>query len=195
MSSRGRWAAGQKKLRNYLLEHVRYEAMMLRYSCQKAQQLGPGADRNAFIESFAQHARNLHEFLISSGADSRIRYAHDYVRRFRPKCDQEVLNDIQRKIGVFHQQIAHLGTDRQSVPEKKFGKMHAAKVMEWIEDTLQQFNTELRGTAYSDADWLPPRPELTVLLGPELGPSAEVHDSGDIALSTVGAIAATCGAA
>ncbi len=28
--------------------------------------------------------------------------------------------------------------------------MHAAKVMEWIEDTLQQFNTEL-GTAYSDA--------------------------------------------
>ncbi len=63
---------------------------MLRYSCQKAQQLGPGADRNAFIESFARSTRrNLHEFLISSGADSRIRYAHDYVRRFRPKCDRK----------------------------------------------------------------------------------------------------------
>ncbi len=53
-----------------------------------AARAGRGPER-LHRELRAQHARNLHEFLISSGADSRIRYAHDYVRRFRPKCDRK----------------------------------------------------------------------------------------------------------
>ena len=47
---------------------------MLRYSCQKAQQLGPGADRNAFIESFNGRFRDecLNDHWFTSLAQARI---------------------------------------------------------------------------------------------------------------------------
>lgn len=53
----------------YLEEHLPYELVMLQHTFQRLQE-ATGNDRNAFIESFCIHAKNLKMFVTN---DSRWR--------------------------------------------------------------------------------------------------------------------------
>jgi len=89
------------------LERVRYELAMLNYTFMRivtAQSSTPEEqlDRNAFLESFAVHARNLVRFLCAK-AEASVRNASDYVADFeapdqtrlarpRLRLEQQILN-------------------------------------------------------------------------------------------------------
>jgi hypothetical protein len=155
---------GSTEKQAYLAKHLRYEVQMLWYAHEVVLKLKPGALRNAHIECFAVHARNLHEFLIG-GKDQRNVYAKNYVTAFKAGCEQQVLIEVRHKIDDLNQQILHPGTDRPDVAELKFTAENGRFVLDWIETTLKKFNDQLQPPY--DRGWFPARPQTLSLVFPK----------------------------
>jgi hypothetical protein len=168
-------AMNMDEKRKYLAEHLRYEVMMLRYAHDRVLALPVGGDRNAFIESFAVHARALHE-LLTNAEDSRNRVAADIVPGFRVQCRKSQLVQIRHLITKLNQQILHMGTQRTDVPERKFSVQNGRKVLDWIEEMLVQFDQAVQ--PLYKVDWLPPRPPaIPIRRDNPAQPSAHIIES------------------
>ncbi len=127
----------------FLQERVGYELAMLNYTFMRLVTARPSTleeqlDRNAFMEAFAVHARNLIQFL-SAKTESDDRNATDYVPDFEAP-DQAHLEEPLRRL---EKQILSLAAFRATGPREKFGVEDARELYTWIVPTILKFEEGL----------------------------------------------------
>ena len=128
-------------------EHLHYEVVMMRWAFEQIPTVPPSLVRNAFIESFALHARVLYEFLVSKKVKNNPNVlAKYYVKDFKP----DGIADASRKIIMLNEQIFHF-TKRRTDDDKW--------VLQWIEGALDEFKSRLKHLKPSySTDWLAANP-------------------------------------
>lgn len=142
--------------REYIEEHLRYEELMLRYTLSKVTDLTAGLDWCAYLESFAVHARNIHDFLTNNEGSSHR--ARDFVKGHR--------SDPNTRPGSYQRlnaQIFHLTKGRPSESSEKFNSNNAMEVAKWIDAELKKFFDAL-GEDYL-TKWRKPGAKLTINIG------------------------------
>jgi hypothetical protein len=111
----------------YLEEHLPYELAMLQHTFQRIRE-STGDDRNAFMESFCIHARNLKTFVTNNrGRGGNGVVAKDFVD-WPGKLKHELKGAFQR----IQTQIAHLG----GRGGEKFTVADAEAVFTWLNDAM-----------------------------------------------------------
>ena len=130
----------------YLQEHLSYELLMLRHTLTEITKPHRILDWNAFLESFAVHARNLYDFLTNSD-DCRNFKAQDFINGFKAAKDDNTISMFLR----LHSQVFHLGKSRPIEQAEKANVDHAKQVIAWIE---KNFTTFISGLAIEyDSKW------------------------------------------
>jgi hypothetical protein len=103
--------------------------------------------RNALIESFCIHARNLNEFLLENGRPDTLKATSFADDNYQPPLVTEVRQALFSKI---NKQISHLTEDRTSSAEDKIGDLQREQMYSVLFDELQRFsqhlNPELRAS-------------------------------------------------
>jgi hypothetical protein len=84
-----------EKLITHLREHIPYELLMLRHTHRQLSQVDGQLDRNAFLEAFAVHARNLFNFLTNR-EDSRNLKASDFKSAYKRPAHQKLRGSLSR---------------------------------------------------------------------------------------------------
>ena len=135
-------ASEQEKLA-YLEEHVSYDVVMLNYTFMRLLTLRPSSseeqlDRNAFLESFGVHARNLVDFLSEKSREDG-RNASDYVPDFEAPDQARVKQAIFR----LEKQILHVTSLRATDPQQKFNAGDARELYAWIVPAILKFQGQL----------------------------------------------------
>lgn len=94
--------------------NVTYEIKMVKCTAQKLAQLGQGFERNAFLESFLTHVRNLYEFFEDSPKQKDVVSKYYAGSSWKTGPDFPVMchinNAVKRKI---HKLLAHLTLERE----------------------------------------------------------------------------------
>jgi hypothetical protein len=127
----------------YLEEHVSYEVVMLNYTFMRLMTLQPSTpeehlDRNAFLESFGVHAKNLVDFL-SEGCRINCRNASDYVTHFEAPDQTRVKQALAR----LERQILDVTSLRATDPQEKFHTGDARELYAWIVPAILKFQEQL----------------------------------------------------
>ena len=135
-------ASEQEKIA-YLEDRVSYEVVMLNYTFMRlltAQRSTPEEqlDRNAFLEAFGVHARNLVEFL-SNEARGDERGAFDYVPGFQAP-DQA---PVQRALLRLERQILRMPAPRATDRRERFDVDDARELYAWIVPAILRFQEQL----------------------------------------------------
>jgi hypothetical protein len=133
--------------------HLPYELLMLRYAHREIQLTQPALRWNALLESFATHARALHEFLTGK-SDNRNAHATDLIPAFKPKKPEKV----RGKIDALNQKILHLGTTRTASADNKVDLSDANTLFDWIETNIALLLDQL--TPNDKVLWKPERSEI-----------------------------------
>jgi hypothetical protein len=122
----------------HLAEHLPYEVLMLRHTHSQLHQEQSRLDWNAFLESFASHARNLIDFLTNRG-DNRNFTASDFERTYRAKSHQDLMGAMEK----LRYQILHFGKRRPLDQDKKLSLGDAHRLFQWIENEIPRFIVSL----------------------------------------------------
>jgi hypothetical protein len=112
---------------------------MLRHTHRQLSRERSQLNWNAFLESFAIHARNLMDFL-TNGGDSRSRKASDFESAYRPPARQEFVGTMNK----LNLQILHLGKRRPSDSDENLDVDAADKLYQWVEKAMPRFLASLR---------------------------------------------------
>ena len=120
----------------YLTHHLSYELLMLRFTHARLHNTKHKLEWNAFLESFAVHARNL-QFFLMNDKDSRNRRAEDYNPAFQASKPPVEIKD---KIAVY---VVHPGKARSKEGSDKFNLERADKALPWIEKEFARFLEQL----------------------------------------------------
>ena len=128
---------------SYLEEHLSYEVVMLNYTFMRLLTLQPSTpeeqlDRNAFLELFGVHARNLVDFLSEKSREDG-RNASDYVPDFEAP-DQAGVNQA---IFRLEKQILEVTSLRATDPQQKFNVGDARELYAWIVPAILKFQGQL----------------------------------------------------
>ena len=127
------------KLREIIKQHLTYEIEMLFATQAKLQAGEPDRNvRNALIESFCIHARNLIDFL--RGKRSGVR-ASSVTYDYTPFADGEIDREYRRMI---EEQITHLGFGRTSNPVEQINGRVQATLLSSIAKELVRFKHHIR---------------------------------------------------
>ena len=131
----------------YLEERISYELVMLSYTFMRLLTSRPSTaeeqlDRNAYLESFGVHARNLVAFL-SEKSPGDDRNASDYVPDFEAP-DQARLQQVLSRL---EKQILHATALRATDPQEKFTADDARELYAWIVPAILRFQGQL-GPSY-----------------------------------------------
>lgn len=122
----------------YFNEHVLYEIDMLRGTHERFQNCQDDVTRNALLESFGMHARNLSDFLRNKSAGGRNTVlASQFNTQFRHQRPSDANGAFQRLNSGMH----HLGTDRAK--GQKFSLKDATDILRWIDRDFQRFLDDL----------------------------------------------------
>jgi hypothetical protein len=135
-------ASEQEKVA-YLEERLSYELVMLNYTfmrlmTSRASTPEEQLDSNAFLESFAVHARNLVEFL-SNEAQEEARRACDYIPAFKAPNQARILRALAR----LEKQILCMSALRTTGPQGRFDIEDAHELYGWLVPTILKFQAEL----------------------------------------------------
>ena len=123
---------------NFLVEHLSYELLMLRFTHGELSKSQDQLVWNAMYESFAVHARILRTFLASGGGNTNMN-ASDYIEGFKASVPAPEV-DSQRK--SLDPQIFHLGKIRKEADRKPhLDKL--SKLFAWLEENTARFGDEL----------------------------------------------------
>lgn len=147
------------RLREMLSEHIPYEHRMLD-TAYNLLQLGifEFGLKNALIESFWVHARNLIAFYTHPTPNQVRRYPWDvrashFVEGGVFDLDNQLLkqaggeNTGEKLVDLVHRQIAHLTYHRTSGSVEKLVGIDMARIKLWIEETLDEFEACLTDEA------------------------------------------------
>jgi hypothetical protein len=126
-----------KKLKEFLHEHLPYEIDMFRWTYIQLQIPAPVMLRNALIESFCIHSRNLLEFF--SGSHQAWPVTDFCDAHFTPLDKSRCQSPLTR----ISNQIAHLGKSRTSDPNRKINVTDPA-IANLIEPEIGRFIKHLR---------------------------------------------------
>jgi hypothetical protein len=135
---------------SYLNEHISYEVIMLNYTFMRLMTFRSATseeelDRNAFLESFGIHARNLVDFFTKRTREDD-RTASDYLPAFEaPNQD-----GIDQALFRLEQQILRIRTLRKTESRGKFDSDDARELYAWIVRAVLKFQGEL-GVRYREA--------------------------------------------
>lgn len=145
-----RFDKDDETLREMARRHLSYEVKMLRELADglRGHGVGPRTMRNALLESFLIHYRNLHDFFYPD-FPGRKRLPHDICavdylqnqkrwRKKRPDADPKLLENRER-VNVL---LAHLTLRRLKYNTRSW---HDKKMASLIEELLQEFLRELPG--------------------------------------------------
>jgi hypothetical protein len=129
--------------KNKVLERVGYELAMLSYAFMRvvtAQSSTPEEqlDNNAFVESFAVHARNLVWFL-STKSKKGDHKAIDYITNFEAP-DQSVL---ERPLFRLEKQILNVSALGTTDLQERFSTEDAREPYTWIVPAILNFEGKL----------------------------------------------------
>jgi hypothetical protein len=127
----------------FLQERVGYELAMLNYTFMRVVTARPSTseeqlDRNAFLEAFAVHARNLVGFL-SPKSQAGDRNATDYVTDFEAP-DQ---SRLERPLLRLEKEILNVAASRMTAPEERFTADDARELYTWIVPAILKFEEKL----------------------------------------------------
>jgi hypothetical protein len=127
----------------FLQERVGYDLAMLNYTFMRVVTARPSTmekqlDRNAFLESFAVHARNLVRFLCPK-AKASVRNASDYVADFEAPNQSR----LARPLLKLEQQILNITTERTTDPQERFSVDDARELYTWIVPAVLKFEEKL----------------------------------------------------
>jgi hypothetical protein len=130
----------QEKI-TYLREIVSFDTVMLNYTFMRLLTLRPSTseeqlDHNAYLDSFALHARNLVRFLCENSTGGN-RNASDYIPDFHAP-DYECL---QRPLLRLEQQI--LDAPRTTDLRERFDVGDARALYAWIVPAILRFQEQL----------------------------------------------------
>lgn len=107
--------------------------------------LQDGPVRNALIEAFWLHARNVIEFLTNQKRNktpSGVASARDFTdSKFSP--DHEIKKIFKKIRAVVNVQITHLKYERRSSPQEKLGGYDMIRVKQAIDSQIAQFEQHL----------------------------------------------------
>ena len=131
----------------YLEERISYELVMLNYTFMRLLTSRPSTaeeqlDRNAYLESFGVHARNLVAFL-SGNATGDARSARDYVANFEAPWNA----GLRRVLVRLETQILRATALRATAPQEKFTADDARELYAWIVPAILRFQGQL-GPSY-----------------------------------------------
>ena len=135
---------------SYLNEHISYEVIVLNYTFMRLMTFRSATseeelDRNAFLESFGIHARNLVDFFTKRTREDD-RTAPDYLPAFEaPNQD-----GIDQALFRLEQQILRIRTLRKTESRGKFDSDDARELYAWIVRAVLKFQGEL-GVRYREA--------------------------------------------
>jgi hypothetical protein len=129
---------------SYLNEHISYEVIMLNYTFMRLVTLRSATseeelDRNAFLESFGIHARNLVDFFTKRMREDD-RTASDYLPAFFEAPNQD---RIAQALFRLEQQVLRISTLRKPESQGKFDSDDARELYGWIVRTVLKFQGEL----------------------------------------------------
>jgi hypothetical protein len=127
----------------FLEERIGYELAMLNYTFMRLVTARPSAaagqlDCNAFLESFAIHARNLVNFLSPDSQADEPR-ATDYVSDFEIP-DQ---SSLQQPLVRLEKRILNLTALQTTDPQEKFNADDARALYTWIIPAILKFEEKL----------------------------------------------------
>jgi len=127
----------------FLEERIGYELAMLNYTFMRLVTARPSTaeeqlDRNAFLESFAIHARNLVNFLSPESQAEEPRAA-DYVATFETPDRSRV----QRPLLRLERQILTIIASQTTEPKEKFNIESARELYTWIVPAILRFEERL----------------------------------------------------
>lgn len=128
--------ATDHELIDYLIEHVAYEWLMLRFTYERSR-TDSELLSNALYESFGLHARALYDFLRNE-KDHRNFKASNFVHDFAVN-DRRALEGLVPSI---NQQLIHLGKRRANDADK-ITRIDVERVYAWIENGMNKFISEL----------------------------------------------------
>ena len=118
-------------------DHVPYEIAMMRATHDALSQgVPPGICSNAYIESFAIHARALINFL--NGKDGSR--AQDFAENYFPFASGQIRQGLIEKL---NQQIPHITEKRFNTPEEKLNGADIDELRVRIDDELRRFLAHL----------------------------------------------------
>jgi hypothetical protein len=111
---------------------------MLEQTYEQLKGARPGVCRNAFIESFCIHARNLIEFYRGKGEVNAGHFTADgiYKPKFVAANSRALGNSLYDKL---NQQVAHMTKDRTTDPKKKIGSNDRERIMEALRKETASF--------------------------------------------------------
>jgi hypothetical protein len=141
--------------RDFFIAHtLPYEVWMMRETHHLLrEEKHPPPIRNALIESFCIHARNLIEFFKAADCDfDPRRFAKDGSQLQKRFVGDAVLSRIAR-------QIAHISRDRITLVHDKIDREEQDKIKADIEAELARLQQNL--TEEYSAKWRVPAPELS----------------------------------
>jgi hypothetical protein len=125
--------AADARYRDFLAEHLPYELAMLHHCFGRFDV--PGADWNAFMESFCIHARNLKQFVTNDkGKGNNCVVASDFAD-FHEPVPPNLTGAFQR----LNSQMAHLAKTRTTAAAAKFTRDDAENVRAWLNAALEKF--------------------------------------------------------
>jgi len=161
----------ETKLVEVIETHLPYEIGMLVFTAKLLETMQPGnlpeneaAVRNALIESFCIHARNLIDFLLGKRKGVRAKAVTD---NYKPFASGRIDKALTQKI---EDQIAHITLGRTSDPNEKIDGRIRAKLLRAIATELTAFRTclkpqyrhspwniEVKDDGVMLAKWVPPK--------------------------------------
>jgi hypothetical protein len=127
--------------------HVVYEVSMLRHTFNFMGVPAWSTElRNAIIESFCVHARNLIEFFSQKSetagqADSDYVGAKHFCKSYEPWTKGRLSTELVARL---NRQVAHLTYDRTSQTEGKVGPKEQLELLGLIEQEIEIFANSLR---------------------------------------------------
>jgi hypothetical protein len=133
-------------MRELLTHHLRYEIVMLRWTFARFRApMSHENEKNAFIESFCIHARNLIEFFQGTG---NVGGTHAYARHFTINGIYEVCSLTKTELpedlyGKLSEQIAHLTYGRTKDSTRQIGAPELRQLFELIEGEVANFGDHL----------------------------------------------------
>jgi hypothetical protein len=141
--AKGKLNQSREGMRELLTHHLRYEIDMLRCTFGRLHNpLLHECDKNAFIESFCIHARNLIDFFRGNGKNC-ARAADFTVHRIyevRSLTKTGLPDDLYGKLS---EQIAHLTYQRTKDPTRQIGAQELQQLSDLIEDEAVNFRCHL----------------------------------------------------
>ena len=119
-------------------EHLHYEIDMLLGTFHRLQTVSDPVMRNALMESFCIHARNLDDFFLGRRGAKAQTYA---AANYRAYLAGRFSSDLDRKLNT---QIAHLTEARTSDPAEKIGQADRLELLTTLLAEVHNFAEHLR---------------------------------------------------